>query len=159
MNYYNYLKNQLKNKTVDFRKQKIFKISFHFNWILIILNLSFSSFFVAYFVKLSIFVHQSFYKTVTTQWLTIQRNINNDLLVCLVVFWVIFIVVAIWNIWLFFLFSSSVFGVKNACKKLYLLILVFEFIGLFICFIGLVSNISFFILIKKLTLINSAQAR
>lgn len=149
MNYYTYLKTQIKDHNTDFRKNKTFIALYYLNFILLFLNLLFSVFFIIYFVKLTNYVNDSFHKIVTAEWLKNQQNLNADLLICMTVFWVIYIVISIWFLYLYFNFTRNFSFIKANNKILDKLISYTFILGLFICFLALVGIISFFILIKK----------
>lgn len=149
MNYYTYLKKEINNNNEHNIKK--YKILYVWNISNIVLNLIFSSFFIAYFVKLANFVWFSFHKmNVSSEWLSKELEINNALLGCMIVFWTFYIFSFLWQFILFQNFKKQFhIELKNE-KIINYFILFLSVIGLFLCFIGLFVLVWYQIFLLKI---------
>ena len=141
MNYYNYLRNQLKDH-LDIKKNKRkINLLLIFVFIIFVLELVFSCLFVSYFVKLSNFIYANHHQNAiyTKIWITTHEALNDALLVSMVVFWVIFIVGMIWFIWYFGTLNLRNITTNQKFHVLFLCAFYLNIASLFICFLGLIS--------------------
>lgn len=154
MNYYNYLRKELNKNANNLRNKKTIKILIFLNSINYVLEILFSIFFISYFVKLSNYLELSKQTTskVSDKWIEQQVNINESLLVCMIVFWVIFITVYLWEFWTLINFKNNFFNFNNEFNNIFIYIWIFSILSLFICLIGLINlsfNLFYLIKLKK----------
>lgn len=141
MNYYNYLKKQIDSNYNLIKNKKKIKLLVILIWSNIFLDIIFSSFFIAYFVKLANYVRLSFEVKKTNTWIQEQVIINNALLVCMCVFWILFISFFLWQFWtlLSFKILFNKFNDEYEYKKYFIYVWIFGVLGLFMCLIGIIS--------------------
>ena len=141
MNYYNYLRSQLKDNLDIKKNNRKINLLLIFVMVLFVLELVFSCLFVSCFVKLSNFIYANHHQneTYTKTWISTHQALNDALLVSMIVFWVVFIISMIWFIWYFS--NLNLRNMKNNQKYHIIFICAFylNIVSLFICFLGLIS--------------------